>query len=146
MDTQTVVDLLNELLANEQRAPAHRLLESNITLSRVAMDGLGPVQAMARASREHMEWLTELILELDGAPGLRFGDPTSADLHYQELHHALPRLVREHQALIRKYELASDRLAGEPEAQEVVQRILAHHREHLSTLEQFGSRTTAGAV
>ena len=146
MDTSTVVDLLNELLANEQRAPAHRLLESNVVLSRVAMDGLGLVQTMAGESREHAAWLTELILDLDGAPGLRFGDPTSADLHYQELHHALPRLVREHQALIRRYELASDRLAGEPEAQEVVQRILARHRKHLSALEQVGSRTTAGAV
>ena len=146
MDTQTVVDLLNELLANEQRTPAHRLLESNVIVSRVAMDGLGPVQAMARASREHTAWLTELILELDGAPGLRFGDPTSADLHYQELHHALPRLVREHQALIRKYELASERLAGEPEAQEVVERILARHRKLLSALEQVRSRTTAEAV
>ena len=146
MDTSTVIDLLNELLASEQRTLAHRLLEANVTVPRVVTDGLGVVQEMARESREHAAWLTELILELDGAPGLRFGDPTSADLHYQELDHALPRLVREHQALIRRYELASDRLAGEPEAQEVVQRILARHREHLSALEQFGTRTTAGAV
>ena len=145
METSTVVDILNELLTAEHQSVARRLLESTVFIPRSAISGFESLQQMARDNREHTEWLTGLILELGGEPGPRFADLTSADLHYQDFHHALPRLTSGHEALMRKYSLAAGRVDSEPQAGELVSRILARHREHADTLKQLGERPAPSA-
>ena len=145
MDTSTVVDILNELLVAEHQSVARRLLESTMFVSRDTVSGARPVRQMAHQNQEHAEWLTGLILELGGEPGPRFGDPTSADLHYQDIRHALPRLIDGHETLMRKYSLAAPRVDSEPQAGELVSRILARHREHADTLKQLGEQSALSA-
>ena len=91
MTEPTVVEILRELLVEEQRNLAARLLESTVFVSALAADDLGVIQEIARAGKQHAAWLTGLILDLDGAPVLREADVTSANLHYQAVHHVLPR-------------------------------------------------------
>ena len=145
MDTSTVVDILNELLVAEHQSLAPRLLESIVFVSRDTVKGVQPVRRMADQSKEHTEWLTGMILELGGEPGPRFGDPTSADLHYQNIRHALPRLIDGHGTLIRKYSLATPKVESEPRAGELVSRILARHREHTDTLKQLSEQSALSA-
>ena len=140
METSTVVDILNELLTAEHQSVARRLLESTVFIPRSAISGFESLQQMARDNHEHTEWLTGLILELGGEPSPRFGDPTSADLHYQDFHRVLPRLISGHEALVHKYSLAAGRVDSEPQAGELVARILARHREHADTLMKFGGQ------
>jgi len=93
---------------------------------------------MAKSSEEHDRWLSEVILALDGVPGVRLGDVHTADLHYQELHRVLPRLTVDLENLIQKYALAVDRIAEEPLAANVVTRILKGHKQELASLQQAG--------
>ncbi len=141
MDETTVLDTLNELLAGEQRAFPARLVESAVFLSPAAVGVGSVVRQMAEQSAEHAAWLTDLILDLGGVPVLRSGDVTSADLHFQELRRTLPRLISEHEALLRKYSVALGRLVEEARVREVVSRIRTRHERHLETLKQSGAVT-----
>ena len=145
MDTVSTVDILNELLVNEQRRLATRLAESNVFVSRPAAENMRLVHRMAEESREHDAWLVASITELGGVPGPRVGDITTADVHYQELRRVLPRLLADHEALIRKYKLAAERLNTEPRAVEVVQRILARHQADLEILTKRSESTPKAA-
>ncbi len=136
MDTRAIVGILSELLSGEQRSLATRLTQSTPFVSHLSLADVGVVARLARASEAHCAQLADLILELGGVPGPRTCDPTSADLHFQELHHILPRLIADHEALIRKYELAAQRVAAQPRAASLVERILSDHREGRSILQQ----------
>lgn len=142
MDLQTVVDILNELLAAEQRSLARRLVESTLFVSLPTMEDAKIVRHMADKSVEHAQWLTKQILDLEGVPGLRFGDVSTANLHYQELRHALPRLLRDHEELIRKYKLACGRLGSDSPDVQLVPRILARHQEHHDLLQRLTGQST----
>lgn len=131
MAESAVLDILNELLAAEQRSLPVRMFESTVFVSQVSVDHCADVDRLARISREHSAWLSELILELGGALGPRIGDVTSADLHYQELHHVVPRLLRAQKTLVDLYVTAAQRVAAEPKARELVQRIITRHRQAL---------------
>lgn len=146
METPTVIDILNELLTTEHRSLARRLQEATVFVSRETIGEVEQIRQMADESREHAEWLTRLILELGGEPGVRLSDPTTADLHYQKVRHTLPRLISDHQTLIRKYSLAAQHVDSEPEASELLSRILARHREHADNLNQLCGPTTPSAV
>lgn len=137
MEDQATVAVLNELLALERRNLAARLLESTVFISRLSVENLNLVRRMAQASAEHGAWLAEAITELDGVPGPRHDDVHTADLHYLDLRHVLPRLTTDHENLIRKYTLAAARIASRPKADTVVSHILKRHQEALSSLNQL---------
>jgi len=141
MEDQATVAVLNELLALEQRNLAGRLLESTVFVSRLCVKDLNLVKRMAQASAEHGAWLAEAIIGLDGVPGPRHGDVHTADLHYLDLRHVLPRLITDHQNLIQKYTLAAARIASESKANSVASRILRHHQEELDSLRQLPSES-----
>lgn len=136
MDNRATVGILNELLALEQRSLAVRLLESTVFVSRLAVEDLKIVQQMAIAGRQHAAWLADVLQTHGSVPGPRIADAQSADLHFQELHQLLPRLVTDRRALIRKYELAANHLGANPDATGVVARILDQHRRELASLQQ----------
>ena len=130
MTEPMIIDVLNELLAAERSAPAHRLIESTVFVSRAAAEDIFVVRRMTEQSQEHAAWLTEVILQLGGSPGLRVGDMTSAGLHFQELRSAMPYLLTQSEGLVRKYHAASARVSSESQAVDVVGKILARHEEN----------------
>ena len=146
MDATTAIDILNELLAWERGSLVARLAESGVFVSRPAVADLEALQSMARKTTEHVQWLSEAIMHLGGTPGFRFADASTGDLHYLELHHVLPRLISDREALIRKYTTASQRLAEEPAAASLVQRVLERHRESLATIRTAQHTQTAAPV
>ncbi len=130
MTEPMIIDVLNELLAAERSAPALRLIESIVFVSRGAADDVVVVRRMAEQSQQHAGWLTEVILQLGGSPGLRVADMTSAGLHFQELRSAMPYLLVQSEELVRKYNAASARVSSEPQAADLVGKILARHEEN----------------
>lgn len=139
MNTENIIDILNELLAIEQGRLATRLMESRPFVPPLSAGALRTIERMAGQSKEHDAWLVEAISILGGVPGLRMCDAATADLHYQRLDRAFPRLLADHEELTRKYALAAERVAAEPQAASVVQRILARHRDDLDVLRQLGA-------
>jgi len=140
MEDHTVIDVLKDLLAAEQQSLAPRLFESTMFVSRLDAGAYEVVCSSAQASREHCGALTELILDLGGQPAPRLADSSTANLHYLELHHALPRLVVDQQSLERKYANAAPRVAGEPRASDLVNHILERRRQDLVRLQSSAAR------
>ena len=145
MDVRMILDVLNELLVLEQASLARRFLESTVFVSHMTVEALTTVESMAQADEEHSARLTDAIIRLGGVPGLRFADPRTSALHYMEINHALPRLVADREALVRKYTMAMNHIAAEPLATDLVRRILNHHTEELTSLEQLVDRRAAAA-
>ena len=85
MTEPIIIDVLNELLAAERSAPSYRLIESIVFVSRAASEDIFVVRRMAEQSQQHAGWLTEVILQLGGSPGLRIADMTSAGLHFLQV-------------------------------------------------------------
>lgn len=134
MDSQTIVAILNELLAAEQSSVLARVNESTVFVSRLSAEDSNKVGKMAAAQREHCAWLSESILAQRGTLEPRVHDVTSGDLHFQDLHHVMPRLIADREAIIAKYKLAVDRLSAEPAVVGLISRILARHQDELTSL------------
>ena len=145
MGTDRTVDILNELLALEQRSLAPRLLESTAFVDGASAGDLTNVQRIGQASKEHSAWLANMIISLGGVPGFCCGDLGTADMHYLDLRYTLPSFVADRESLIKKYELAARRIGDEPRASDLMQRILQRHRQEL-TLLQGDPKSEAGAV
>jgi len=137
MENERVCAILNELLAGEQRATAPRILESTVYVSQLAVAQLPVAQRIARQTHSNGEELAELILNLGGVPGPPVPDAATAHLHFQDLHRLLPLLIDDHEKLIRKYEIAAERVASEPRILKVVTRIVQRHQEELRELRQL---------
>lgn len=146
MDSQTIVAILNELLAAEQSSVLARLNESTVFVSRLSAEASAKVNKMAAAQREHCAWLSESILAQGGSLGPRLQDVSSSDLHFQELHHIMPRVIADREAIIAKYKLAADRFSTESAVDGLISRILARHQDELTSLAGPLERpaTTAG--
>ena len=148
MQDDTVIATLNELLAAEQGSLIPRLMESAVFVSRLEIAADLVIRGTARTVVKDTAELTRLILDLGGEPAPPRFNLATADLHYQDVRHVLPRLLADQLALVRTYTLASPRLAGAPRAAAVVSGILARHQADLEKLQtQSGtnpaSRTTA---
>ena len=137
MNAEKIIDILNELLTLEQRRLVTRLDHQTVFVPQSSVKDHSLISRMADEVSEHGAWLADLITELGGVPGLRSGDITSADLHYQDYQRVLPRVLADQKSVIDTYALASDRVAGEPHVHEVVGRILARHRADLDELERI---------
>ena len=137
MDAQTLTNILNELLAAEQCSLTQRLVESTVFVSELSVEEAAALEQMVKASEEHGAWLAGAIGEFGGVVGIPVHDPASADLHFQDLHRALPRLVADRESLLHKYTLASERVGSEPRAVQLVARIMERHREELSTRKRL---------
>jgi len=137
MERALLVAVLNELLSLEQRSLAPRLLESTVSVSSLAAPAMSLVQRMSNAVREHSGTLARLILELGGTPGRRGFGIATADLHFQDLQHVLPRLVANEEELVRDFTLAAQRISDDPRALAAVTRILQRHQQNLQALGEL---------
>lgn len=129
-----VVDILNELLADEQRNLAAVLMESTVFISGSSVADLQCVRQLAADGQEHARRLADAIQRLGGVPGPRRIDPTTADLHFQELHRVVPRLAAEQNLLVQKYTRAADRVADRPQIQQLLRGIQSQHEQVLTAL------------
>ncbi len=137
MQTSSIVAVLNELLALEQRNLAVRLMESGLFVSHLSVESLRAIQRMAKACGQHGSQLAAAIERLGGVLGPRTSDADSGDLHFQELHRLLPRLASDRESLVRKYSLASERVGADPVAGAAITGILDCHRKELALLGQL---------
>lgn len=136
-----VVAILNELLTLEQRSFAPRLLEATVSVSSQSVSVLVLVQRMTAATRDHGAALAKLILDLGGTPAPRCYLIATADLHFQDLLHVVPRFFADQEAAVRSYTLAAQRLSDEPRALAVVTRILQQHQQDLQSLRELSPAT-----
>jgi len=134
MATSEVIEILKELLVDEQHGLPVRLRESTVFVSQMGTRQIAAVNRMAQAGREHCAELAFLILEMGGTPGPRGANAATADLHYQDIRHALPRLAADRESLVELYELARDRLAAEPIVTQALNKMLARHRQELEEI------------
>ena len=146
MDEPNVVDVLQELLQAEQCALAPAVFESTVFISRLSLDDERVARRLAEAVRRHGAALAEMILRRGGTPGPREPNLAAADLHYQELHHVLPRLIDDQQRLVDLYRRAVERLADDPEAQHLVTDILHQHERALEELRNLAARPATTAA
>ena len=142
MNSQTAVAILNELLACEQGALAPRLFESTVFVSKLSIKDWRIAKDIAAATRENCATLADLTLRFGGTPGHRIQHVSTADLHFQELRHALPRLIADHESLMRKYRKAVEHLGSRPEAAGAVSRILQQHQQELEELQSIHGETS----
>jgi len=141
MDKAQTVAILNELLTLEQRSLAPRLLEATVSVSSLTVPALVLVQRMATATRDHGAALAKLILDMGGTPSPRRYLIATADLHFQDLQHFLPRLIADQGAIVRNYILAAQSLSDEPRALAVATRILQQHQQDMQSLNELSPAT-----
>jgi len=110
MEAVDTAQILKELSGAERRSLAVRLLESTVFVSPLGVGDLHLVKRLAAHSKERCAEMAALIIELGEAPALYTRDPMSADLHYMELGHAMPRLLAHEEALLGLYCRAARRL------------------------------------
>lgn len=146
MEPAAIVEILNELLAAEQRNLVTYLMDSTVFVSRLGMKELTLLEQMARDADDAGARLAEAIIALGGVPGLRTVDLAPADLHFQELHAALPRLAADRQALVDKYAIAGSRVGPEPVAAQVVGRIKERHADELARLTELLKRNVGSSA
>lgn len=139
MSAESVLAVLNELLASEQRAIAPRLFESTVFVSSSSVAVAELADQMKQQSERCQLVLAGRIRSLDGEPRLRCGNVTSADLHFQDLHCVLPRLITDQQRLVAKYRSAGERLGGDAETAALVSRFLEAHERELEALTALGT-------
>lgn len=146
MENQTVITVLNELLTLEQASPAPRLLESTVFVSHLSSTDLPVVKHIADASQQHCAQLASLIQDLGGTPGLRCQDLMTGDLHFQELHSALPRLICEFEILVSKYKSASHHVSSHAGASSLINEILKQLEASLQELQSHQNNQTETVV
>ncbi len=137
MHEAQIVAILNELLTLEQQSLAHRLLEATVSVTSLSVPVWVLVQRITAATRDHSAALARLILDLGATPAPRRNLITSADLHFQDLHRVLPRLIADQEAIVRSYTVAARRLSDDPRALAVVTRILQQHQKDLQLLSEL---------
>lgn len=139
MDRAQVVAILNELLTLEQRSIAPRLLEATVSVSSLSVPVLVLIQRMTAATRDHGAALAKLILDTGGTPDPRRYLIATADLHFQDLLHVVPRLFADQETVVRRYTIAAQRLSDEPRALALVTRILQQHQQDLRALSELST-------
>ncbi len=139
-----IIDILNELLAAEQRNVVTSLMESTMFVSGLTVRANEVLRDIARSSKEHSQRLVEAILDQGGVPGVRLVTMAPADLHFQEVSVALPRVLADRQALIQKYERAQQRVQ-EPTTNAILVQVLDGHRTEEAALRALNSASATAS-
>lgn len=142
MATPSIIGVLRELLAAEQKSIAPRLMESTVFVSQLSVHEFEALRRAAKSTRENERQLTELIVSFGGSPGPRAADVMTADLHFLEVHFVVPKLLADRETLVRKYTVGAAQLAREPKALAVVVAILERHKVEFAEFGRvLGART-----
>jgi hypothetical protein len=127
---------LNRLLAAEQESLIPHLGESYPFVSWASADEALVLEGAVREQLEHIEWMTEAILDARGAPAPRRPSMSLASVHYCDVQSLVPRILEDKRRIIRTYEAAAPAIVTLPAAADVARRCLERHRHHLAQLEE----------
>ncbi len=145
-DPERQVDLLNALLDAETRSLLTRLGEAAPFVSWTAADEQALIEDLVEEQRQLEAALAECILGLAGSPTAGSADLTTADLHFVELHHLMPRLVADQDRLVHAYEVADERVDADCDVGRLICRSRQTHEHQRARLRELQHRiTTVGA-
>jgi hypothetical protein len=133
---------LRRLVAVEQGSIIPHLVESAPFVSWAGADEALVTQDVVREQLEHVEWLTDVLLDAGGVPPPRKPAMSLASIHYVDVESLIPRILDEKRRIITTYEANVPSLSVSPEATAVAARCLERHRRHLERIEA----TFAGAA
>ena len=141
-DPERQVDLLNALLDAETRSLLARLSESAPFVSWAAADEQTLFEDLVEEQRQLKAALAECILSLAGSPAVGGANLTTDDLHFVELHYAMPRLVADQDQLVRACEMAAERVDADCDAGRLIAETRQTHEHHLVRLRELQQRIT----
>lgn len=141
MATLDVIDILNDLLAEETRSLLPRLHESTVFVSWPSADEQSAVARMIAEQREHPAWLVAAMMELGGSPGPVLPDIRSANFHFVELSSVLRRILAEERRLLRVYESAAATVGDNERAGQVIARVAERRGRHIEALARLTARS-----
>jgi len=136
---ERVITMVNALLARESCSLMQRLREAEPFISAGSAEAALAIQELVNEDAHHAERLVALLDQLDATPGPRGVEIDTGDLHYNQIHTLLPRLIADQKKFIADYESALTVAAGEPQVTEVLSTVLASHRRHLARLEELAA-------
>ncbi|NOT00058.1 MAG: hypothetical protein HOP29_05480 [Phycisphaerales bacterium] len=142
METLDVIDVLNDLLAEETRSLLPRLHESIVFVSWPSADEQSAVARMIAEQREHPAWLVAAMNDLGGNPVPALPDIRSTNFHFVELSSVLPRILAEERRLLRAYESAGATIGDNVRAAQVIARVAERRRRHIDALARLTARTS----
>jgi hypothetical protein len=143
MAIDDLIDSVNRLYALESCSLMQRLAESQAYIPTGANAEAFDLQRMIDEETQHGASLVTLLDELNTTPGPRGVSIMSGNLHYNQLHVLLPRLIEDKHRLIGEYQAALSIAEFEPRAADVLGRLLASHRRHLARLEELAQQAPA---
>ena len=138
MDRKTI-DIVQELLAAEQASIALRLAESTLFVAPPSAAEASALGRIAGEINEHSAWLVDVLARAGRSPGPRIRNLSTADLHFQEISFALPRLTADLTRLAHLCERAATEVASDQAVTAVVARMTERHRKHVETLEALSA-------
>lgn len=138
---QTAVEKLNRLLRAEYASLVHRLGEADPYVSWTSAADRALIERMVADERDHARELTNMILELRGAPAPPTFDTASAGAHFLQLDYLMPQVIASKRRLVVLYESTGP--TGDPRADALVARILAEHRRHCEELVRLRGGVSA---
>lgn len=137
MPSPQSIEALRRLFSAEFRCPTARwhqampYIEWNDTHEETA------IRAVAAEDREHLAWLSDLLLARGSSPPPASYATATAETHYVQLQTLLPRLTRAERELIAAYQSAGAALADDPEATRRVSEITGRHTRHLEMFQRL---------
>lgn len=137
MSSQVAINILNDLLAAESRSLLPRLGESIVFVSAASAQEQRQVERMTDAGREHLAWLIDAMRNLGGEPFPVHADIHTGDIHFLELHHVLPRVLKAEEQLLTAFESAAADLGSTALAASAVARIIERRRTHIDQLKKM---------
>ena len=132
-----VIDALNGLLEAELNSVFRFMDEGSPYLSRATVEVKRPLEAMVQTNHRHAVELADLIESLGGYPVPRSIRPEEQYLAFLSLKFLLPKLAKEKQFTIERYENALRAIGnGRPEVTAVLRDHMATHRRDLDVLNR----------
>ena len=128
------VNILNGLLALEYQSLISRLEEINLFVALPAAEDQRAVQQLVADAKMHERDLTDLIMDLRGAPlPPRYSARTSS-AHYVGIEYLMPMILENLKKLIAAYTSVGP--TGASVADKLINRNLENYRKHLVALEK----------
>ena len=132
-----VIDALNGLLETELNSVFRFMDEGSPYLSRATVEVKRPLEAMVQTNHRHAAELANVIESLGGYPVPRSIRPEEQYLAFLSLKFLLPKLAKEKQFTIERYENALRAIGnGRPEVTAVLRNHIATHQRDLETLNR----------
>ncbi len=140
MNAESDIEILNELLELEARGFLPRLRESLPFVSWSSAHERRILDRLIDERHQHAGWLVETIHGLGGDPLPVRADIRSTNIHYLDLAHLLPEILKNAKSVLAAYESAASHVSENPATADVITRISQRHRHHLEQLSQLTAK------